>query len=75
MQTLTVVPHLNLVEHRSAGRLVRMPVALLNQLPLQRGEEALGHGIVPVISFNTGACEVDDASIYQVEQLSVYVDG
>ena len=44
-----VVPTLDVLEEREPRRGPRVPVAALDQLPLQRGEEALGHGVVVAI--------------------------
>jgi hypothetical protein len=45
-----IVPNLQILEARPLGFFVLMSVALFDQFPLQRGEEALGHRAVPAVA-------------------------
>lgn len=49
MTTLAIIKPFNIVEHCSAGGLVRLKHRRW-QLGLARGEEALHHGVVPTIA-------------------------
>src|SRR3990172_11071377 len=51
MPALPVVPGLDVGEDRLTGGVAGAPVGLEDQLYLQRGEEALGDGVVPAVAF------------------------
>ena len=57
MQTLRVVPTLNPAEHSQARFGLGLPDTPVNQLTLQRGKEALGHGVVRSY-IKSSICEV-----------------
>src|SRR5258708_34142236 len=50
MPALSVVEQLDVFEQRAAGLLARAPLSLVDQLDFERGEETLGHRVVPAVS-------------------------
>ena len=50
MTTLRVVPTFDEVEHGDLGLSLALEAPPLEQLALERGKEALGHGIVEAIT-------------------------
>jgi len=50
VHALAIVEHLDVLEDRPASSGARRPDAAVEQLLLERGEEALRHGVVPALS-------------------------
>src|SRR5690606_34440465 len=56
MQSLPVIPHLDVVEQGGHCFLACVPVFLLDEFPLQCGEEALCNGVIPAVSASAHTC-------------------
>src|SRR5687768_12753345 len=56
MSALSIVPDLNELKDIAGGFFTRAPIRVVDQLALERSEEAFGHGIVPTVPFAAHAC-------------------